>query len=135
MPEHTNLTITHYSILRAQNSFINSKILMIARKNLIGINSVIIKADKVFDDVEQAVFLENAFKESCKICKGLGFHVAVFCLPFHKAVFTTCDGSRLACKLVAHYADTVVNKHGWYFMNIIANLKIRLRCICLLTRR
>ena len=53
---------------------------MVTRKYFEGIDSVIIKTDKVFNDVQQAVFLENAFKESCKIRKGLGFHVAVFCL-------------------------------------------------------
>ena len=125
MPEDTDFTIAAYCKLCALYSLSNCKILMITRKNLIRINSVIIKTDKVFDYIEQAFFLENAFKESCKIGKGLGFHVAVFCLPFHKAVFTTCDGSRLTRKLVAHYADTVVNKHGRNFLHVIANL-----CVC-----
>lgn len=106
---------------------------MIARKNFIRIDSVVVKTDEVFDDVEQAIFLKDTFKEGGKICKGTGFNIAVLGFPFHKAVFTAGDCTRLACKLVAQYANAVIDEHGRDFLNIVSDLRIGFACVGLFT--
>ena len=78
MPEDTNfsacligrqVTINRNSC--ALNSLTDSKILMIDRKNLIRVHAFIIKADEVFDDVEQSLLLKIPSKKVVKSAKEL----------------------------------------------------------------
>lgn len=69
MPEHTALTVGDSSFLGGFDSLANGKILMIACKYLITLQALVGKQDKVFQNVEQAVFCEDTLKERVKLGK------------------------------------------------------------------
>ena len=55
--------------------------------------------------------------------------------PFHEAVLSARDGSRLAHQLVGHDADAVVDEHARDFLHVIADLRVRLARVRLLAAR
>ena len=84
---------------------------MIPCKYLKRVDTLVRKANKVFDYIKQSCLLEHTLKESIKLCILRVFIVAVFCFPLHKTVFTGGDRTRFGGQLIAHNTDSVIYKH------------------------
>ena len=97
---------------------------MIPCKYFKRIDTLVRKANKVFDYIKQSFLLEHTLKECIKLRILRVFVVAVFCFPLHKAVFTGGDRTRFGGQLVAHYANCVVNEHRRNLNHIVAELPV-----------
>ena len=135
VPKHTALTVGNGSVLCGFNRFSDCKVLMIPCKYLKRVDTLVRKANKVFDYIKQSCLLEHTLKESIKLCILRVFIVAVFCFPLHKAVFTGGDRTRFRGQLVAHYANCVINEHRWDFFHIVTELPVRFGSIRFFTGR
>ena len=69
MPEYAALTIATFSgsFISALHSLTYCKVLVISCKNLELIDAAIIKADKVFQNIQESFLLEDAFKECVEL--------------------------------------------------------------------
>ena len=134
MPKHATFTISNCRVLCRFDSLSDCKILMIASQNLKLLQSLIGEADEVFDDVQQALFFKHPLKECIKLSILRILIAAVFCFPFHEAIFTGSDGSGLAGQMIAYDTDAVIDKHRRNFLHIVSDLQVALGCIGLLTR-
>ena len=132
MPEHTALTICFCTLLGGYNCLADSEILVIASQDFDLLGAIIAKQNKVFQNVQESLPLENSLKESIKLGKLVILVAAVLSLPFHIAVFTGGNGAGLGRHHIAHNANAVINKHTGDFLHIVTNLLISLRCIRLL---
>ena len=134
MPEYAALAVCLRCVLSGRYSLIDGKILVIPGQNLELLRPFIGKADEVFDNVQKALLFKDALKERVKL-RILGvFVAAVFRFPFHKAIFAGGNGSCLGSHKVAHYTDTVINKHRGDLVHIIPNLRIGFGSVGFLTR-
>lgn len=124
MPEYAALTVGKSGVPGRFNGFFNGKILVVARQYFHGLFSVIGKTDKVFKNIQQALFLEQPLEKGVKLGEPGIFITAVYRFPFHETVFSGGDGSGLGSHLVAHHANGVVNKHGGDFLHVIAELPV-----------
>ena len=70
MPEHADFAVTADRKFGTLNGLADGKILVVARKNLIAAHAVIVEADEVPDDVQEAVFLKDALKEGREVRDG-----------------------------------------------------------------
>ena len=104
-------------------------------KYLKRVDTLVRKANKVFDYIKQSCLLEHTLKESIKLCILRVFIVAVFCFPLHKAVFTGGDRTRFRGQLVAHYANCVVNEHWRNLNHIVTELPVRFGSVRFFTGR
>ena len=97
---------------------------MVSSKDFEGPRSLLGKADKVLDDVQQPFFLEHPLKEGVELGVLRILIATVFRFPLHKAIFTGGNRSGFGGKLVAHHADSVIDEHGGYFVHIVSELAI-----------
>ena len=81
-------------------------------------------ADEVFEDVDEAVFLEDSFEEDVEGGVTGGFVVAVGGFPFHVPVFVCGDGAGFGGGLVAHDAEGVVGEEGGDVVEVVAELEV-----------
>ena len=86
MPEYTALTVGLRSNLCFFNSLFDGKVLMIGCKDLYVLLAIVRDENEVFQNVQQAIFLEHSFIESIKCRIGSILIIAIFGFPFHKAV-------------------------------------------------
>ena len=80
------------------------------------------------------LFFKYSLKECIKLSILRIFITAVFCFPFHEAIFPGSDSSGLAGQMIANDANAVIDKHRRDFLHIVSNLQIALGRIGLLTR-
>ena len=130
MPEHTALAVSFCTFLGRYNRLADSKVLVIASQNFDLLCAVVAKKNKVFQDVQESLSLENTLKKSIELGKLVILVAAVLGLPFHIAVFAGGNGTGLGGHHIAHNANAVINKHTGDFLHIVTNLLISLRCIC-----
>ena len=128
VPEYTaaSVSISPGGSDRRGHRFADGKILMIASQNFECPGAFVAEADEVFQDIQKAILLEDSFKECVKLGIGRVFVAAVLRLPLHESVFARGNGPRLACRLVAHDADGVIDEHGRDLQQVIAQLEIGL---------
>ena len=132
MPKHTTFAVGNGGMLRGFDCFSDCKILMISSQNLKSIGAAYIKADKILDDVQQAFFLENAFKEGVKLSSLGIFIAAVLGFPLHETLFTGGNGSCTGSGHIAYHADCIIVKQRRYFVLIIPQLIVGMRELGLL---
>ena len=111
MPEHTAFSICHGRFLCGFHSLAHGKILMITGEYFVLFQALVGKQNKVLENIEQTLFLEDAFKKCVKLRILRVLIAAVLCFPFHKAVFTGGDRACAVFRKVTHYADGVIDKH------------------------
>ena len=124
MPEHAALAVGDGGVLGGFDSLLYCKILVVACQDLKGIGPVHIKANKVLEDVQEPLFLEDALKEGVKLGILGIFVTAILGFPLHKAVFPGGNGARLGGGQVTHNADLVVDKQGRDLVHIVAQLPV-----------
>ena len=110
VPEHAALAVGNGGVLCGFNGFLHCKILVIARQDFKGVGPVHIEADKIPEDVQEPLFLEDALKEGVKLGILGVLIAAVLGFPLHEAVFPGGDCTRLGGGEVAHDTDLVVDK-------------------------
>ena len=88
VPENTALAVRYSCVLCRFDCFSYCKILMVSGKNFEALDSLVGEADKVFDYIQQTIFLEQSFKEGVKLCILGIFITAIFRFPLHKTIFT-----------------------------------------------
>ena len=132
MPKYTTFAVGKGGVLCGFDCFSNCKILMISSQNLKGIGTAYIKADKILDDVQQAFFLENAFKEGVKLSSLGIFIAAVLGFPLHETLFTGGNGSCTGSGHIADHADCIIVKQRRYFVLIVPQLIVGMRELGLL---
>lgn len=97
---------------------------MIACQDLKGVGAVHVEADKVLENIQKPLLLEDAFKEGIEL-GGLSVLVtAVLGFPGHEAVLARGNGARLGGGHVAHDADLIVDEQGRNLMHIIPQLAV-----------
>ena len=79
--------------------------------------------------------MKYSFKECIIIDKFRTFIIAIFCFPFHIAIFLAGNCSSFGKSHIAHYTEHVESEQRWYILHIIAELKIGFRSIRFFTRR
>ena len=128
MPEHTTLAIRFSGNFGFFNCFPHREILMIPRQNLELLLSIAREQNKVFQDVQQPLFLEHSLIEGIKLRIRSVFIITVFCFPFHK---TVKPGSNRTCFVggqVADHADGIIIEHGGNVLHIVPNLIVGVFC-------
>ena len=108
MPEHTTLAIRFSGNFGFFDGFSHCKILVIPRQNLELLLSIAREQNKVFQDVQQPLFLEHSLVESIKLRIGGVLVIAILCFPLHE---TVKPGSNRTCFVggqVADHADGVI---------------------------
>lgn len=63
MPEYSALAIGKSGVPGRFNGLFDGKILVVARQNFNGLFSVIGETDKVFENIQQALFLEQSLEK------------------------------------------------------------------------
>ena len=107
---------------------------MISCQNFCLLCSFIREANKILYYIQQPLFLKYTFKKGIKLRMLCIFIIAIFRFPLHETIFARSNCTCLRCQLITHNTNTIVNKHRWDFMHIIANLCICLRSIRFLSR-
>ena len=111
MPKHAALAIGDSRFLGRGNRLVDSEVLMVSGKDFESLCSLVGKTNKVFDDIQQPLFLEHTLKEGIELGILRVFITAVFRFPLHKAIFTGGNRSGFGGELVAHHADSVIDEH------------------------
>ena len=135
MPEYTAFTICFRCMFCGQNCFIYCKILMVPCQNFNLLWSIIRKTNKIFDNIQQTLFLKHSFKKGIKLSILCIFIISIFCFPFHETIFPGSNCTCLRCQLITHNTNTIINKHRRNFMHIVTNLHICFWCIRFFSRR
>ena len=124
MPEDTALTIKLGGNLSFLHSLTDSKVLVITCQDLNRLLTVAGEENKVPQNIQQSVSLEDALIESIKLRKCCIFVVAVLSLPLHETIQARSNGTSLVSGKIADYADGIVYKHGGNVLHIVADLII-----------
>ena len=95
MPEHTDLSITANGLVCLRQCFVHRKILVIGSHDLCRTSVLMVKTDKVLQDIYESLFLEDAIKEGLVVSKRSRFHRSVHALPFHVTVLLGGNGTCL----------------------------------------
>ena len=98
MPENAALAVGLRRTPGGRDGLFDGEILMIPGQNFERVLSVHIETDKVFEDVEETLLLEQSLKKDIKIDKLRVSIVAVCCFPLHvlflpEVDIHTCTGS------------------------------------------
>ena len=128
MPEHTTLAIRFSSNLGLFDSFSHCKILVVSSQNFNRLLFIAREQNKVFQDVQQPLFLEHSLIEGIKLRIRSVFIITVFCFPFHKTVKSRSDCSRLIGRKVADYADCIIVEHRRDVLHVVPNLVVCVFC-------
>ena len=128
MPEHTTLAIRFSGNLGLFDSFSHCKILVVPSQNFNRLLPITGKQNKVFQDVQQPLFLEHSLIEGVKLRIRGVFIITVFCFPFHKTVKSRSNCSRLVGRKVADYADCIIVEHRRNILHIVPNLVVCVFC-------
>ena len=106
------------------DGFFHGKILVIGCQNLKSIGAVHVEADKVLENIQEALLLEDSFKEGIELSGLCILVTAVLCFPGHEAVLAGGDGARLGGGHVTHDADLIVDEQGRNLMHVVPQLAI-----------
>ena len=128
MPEHTTLAIRFSGNFGFFNCFPHCKILVISSQNLNRLLPITGKQDKVFQNVQQPLFLEHSLIEGVKLRIGGVLVIAIFRFPLHKTVKSRSDCSRLIGRKVADYADYIIIEHRRDVLHVVPNLVVCVFC-------
>ena len=122
VPEHTALAVRFGGNFGFFDCFPHCEILMISRQNLELLLPIAREQDKVFQDVQQPLFLEYSLIEGVKLRVGGVLIIALLRFPLHE---TVKPGSNRTCFVggqVADHADGVIIEHGGNVLHIVPNL-------------
>ena len=123
-PEHAALAVGDGGVLGGFDGLFHCEILVIACQDLKGVGAVHVEADKVLENIQEALLLEDAFKEGIEL-GGLSVLVAaVLGFPGHEAVLARGNGARLGGGHVTHDADLIVDEQGRNLMHVVPQLAV-----------
>ena len=135
MPENAAFTVRDGCVLCGFNCLADGEILMIACEYLAARQAFIREQDKVFQNIEQTVFLEDALKECVKLGKLRIFVATVLRFPFHIAVFARSDSACAVFGEVTHNADSIIDEHRRNRVHIVPDLRVGFGSVRFLTGR
>ena len=128
MPEHTTLAIRFSGNLGLFDSFSHCKILVVPSQNFNRLLSIAREQNKVFQDVQQPLFLEHSLIEGIKLRIRSVFIITVFCFPLHKTVKSRSNCSRLVARKVTDYANCIIIEHRRNVLHVVPNLVVCVFC-------
>ena len=128
VPEHTALAVRFSGDFGFLDCFPHRKILMIPRQNLELLLPIAREQDKVFQDVQQPLFLEHSLIEGVKLRIGGVLIIAILCFPLHKAVNAGSNRTRFVGGQVTDHTDCVIVEHGGNILHIVSNLVVCVFC-------
>ena len=128
MPEHTTLAIRFSGNLGLFDSFSHCKILVVPSQNFNRLLPITGKQNKVFQDVQQPLFLEHSLIEGVKLRIGGVFVIAILCFPLHETVKPGSNRTCFVGRQVADHADGVIIEHGGNVLHIVPNLIVGVFC-------
>lgn len=102
VPEHTALAVRFGGNFGFFDCFPHCEILMISRQNLELLLPIAREQDKVFQDVQQPLFLEYSLIEGVKLRVGGVLIIALLRFPLHE---TVKPGSNRTCFVGGQVAD------------------------------
>ena len=93
---------------------------MITGKNLEDIYAFIRETDKVLYDIQQTFLLEHPLKESIELGILRVLIATINRLPLHETIFAGSNCTGFRSQMIAHYTDSVVNKHRRDLLHVVS---------------
>ena len=124
MPKHAALAVGLGGAPGGGNGFSHREILVVPRQDFEGVLAVLIKADKIFQDIQKAGLFKQALEEGIKLGVPGVLVAAVGGFPGHVPVLAGGDGPGLGGGEVAHDTDGVVGKEGGQLVDVVAELPV-----------
>ena len=86
VPEHAALAVSDGGVFGGFDGLFHREILVIACQNLKGVGTVHVEADKVLENIQEPLLLENSLKEGIELGGLCVLVAAVLGFPGHEAV-------------------------------------------------